>query len=213
MLSGWWLGVWGISEVQVSWNCWSSYRVTLLLSFFQLFPNSITGVPRFFFLVCCKYLHLTQLLVGPPRRQPCYTPVCKHTIESVMVPDLGVFSWYRSQFGPVAGPPFPQTLLHVCPCSSFSEEQFWVRVLDCGMVAPFFQVMPCLFIYFLKMSLFYLSTLKLSSDTPEEGIISHYEWFWPSMWLLRTELRTSGRTVSILNHWAISPDWYELFKK
>jgi len=40
MLPVWWLRVWEILGVQVSWDCWSSYRVALLLSFFQLFPNS-----------------------------------------------------------------------------------------------------------------------------------------------------------------------------
>jgi hypothetical protein len=33
---------------------------------------------------------------------------------------------------------------------------------------------------------------------------SHYRWLWVTMWLLGIELRTSGRTVSILNCWAIS---------
>jgi hypothetical protein len=51
----------------------------------------------------------------------------------------------------------------------------------------------------------YLSTLLLSSDTPEEGIWSHYGWFWATMWLLGIELRISGRAVSALNYWAISP--------
>ena len=54
-------------------------------------------------------------------------------------------------------------------------------------------------------SLFYVSTLQLSSDTPEEGIRSHYRWLWDTMWLLGFELRTSGRAASALNHWAISP--------
>jgi hypothetical protein len=49
----------GGDQVQVSWDCCSSYRVTLLLSFFQLFPNSITGVISFCPLAGCKYLHLT----------------------------------------------------------------------------------------------------------------------------------------------------------
>jgi hypothetical protein len=59
LLPGWWLSVWEISGVQVSWDCWFSYRVTLLVSFFQLFPNSTTGIPGFCPLVGCKYLHLT----------------------------------------------------------------------------------------------------------------------------------------------------------
>ena len=36
MLPGWWLSIWEISGVQVSWDCWSSYRVSLVLSFFHL---------------------------------------------------------------------------------------------------------------------------------------------------------------------------------
>jgi hypothetical protein len=32
-----------------------------------------------------------------------------------------------------------------------------------------------------------------------------YRWLWTTMWLLGIELRTSGRAVSVLNHWAISP--------
>jgi hypothetical protein len=50
-----------------------------------------------------------------------------------------------------------------------------------------------------------MSMLLLSSDTPEEGIRSHYKWLWATMRLLGIELRTSGKAVSILNHWAISP--------
>jgi len=52
-----------------------------------------------------------------------------------------------------------------------------------------------------------MSTLSdtLVSDTPEEGIGSHYRWLWATMWLLGIELRTSGRAVSALNQWAISP--------
>jgi hypothetical protein len=37
------------------------------------------------------------------------------------------------------------------------------------------------------------------------GIRSHCRWLWATMWLLGIELRTSGRAVSALNHWAISP--------
>jgi hypothetical protein len=41
--------------------------------------------------------------------------------------------------------------------------------------------------------------------TPEEGIRSHYRWFWATMWLLGIELRNSGRADSALTHWAICP--------
>ena len=57
-LPDWWSSAWEILEVQVNWDCWSSYRFSLL-SFFQLFPNSTTGVSSFCPLVGCKYLYLT----------------------------------------------------------------------------------------------------------------------------------------------------------
>ena len=38
-----------------------------------------------------------------------------------------------------------------------------------------------------------------------ECIGSHYRWLWAIVWLLGIELRTSGRAVSALNCWAISP--------
>jgi hypothetical protein len=54
----------------------------------------------------------------------------------------------------------------------------------------------------------YVSTLLLFSDTPEEGIKSHYRWLWATMGLLGIELRTPRRAVSALKHWAISPALY-----
>jgi hypothetical protein len=50
--------------------------------------------------------------------------------------------WAGSQFGPVSGPPFLQAVLWFCPLSSFTQEQFWVRVFDCGMATH-----PSLFFY------------------------------------------------------------------
>jgi hypothetical protein len=51
----------------------------------------------------------------------------------------------------------------------------------------------------------YVSTLSLSSGTPEEGIKSHYRRLPAIIWFLGIELRTSGRADGALNHWAISP--------
>jgi hypothetical protein len=50
-----------------------------------------------------------------------------------------------------------------------------------------------------------VSTLLFSSDTLEEDIWCHYRWLWATIWLLESELKTSGRAVGALNHWAISP--------
>jgi len=63
----------------------------------------------------------------------------------------------------------------------------------------------CLCLCLSKICSTYRSTLLLSSDTPEEGIRSHYRWLWATMSLLGFELRTSGRADSALNCWAISP--------
>jgi hypothetical protein len=54
----------------------------------------------------------------------------------------------------------------------------------------------------------YVTTLSLSSDTPEEGIRFCYRWLWATIWLLEIELRTSGRAISALNLWAIFPVSY-----
>lgn len=42
----------------------------------------------------------------------------------------------------------------------------------------------------------YVSTLLLSSDTPEEGTGSHYRWLLAITWLLGIEPRSSARAVS-----------------
>jgi hypothetical protein len=49
-------------------------------------------------------------------------------------------------------------------------------------------------IYFLFIFIVYKYT-ELSSDTPEEGVRSHYGWLWATMWLLGFELQTFGRAV------------------
>ena len=62
-----------------------------------------------------------------------------------------------------------------------------------------------IFYFYSFIYLLFMCTLLLSSDTPEGCIRSHYRWLWATMWLLGSDLRTSGRVVSALNHWAISP--------
>jgi hypothetical protein len=47
----------GDLRVQVSWDCWFFYGIVLLLSFFQLFPNSTTGAPIFCSLVGCASVY------------------------------------------------------------------------------------------------------------------------------------------------------------
>ena len=59
MLPSWWSSVCETLEIQVNCDCWSSYRLTLLLSIFQFFPDSTTRVSNFYPLAGYKYLHLT----------------------------------------------------------------------------------------------------------------------------------------------------------
>lgn len=51
-----------------------------------------------------------------------------------------------------------------------------------------------------------MSTLiSMYACSLETDIRSHYTWLWGTMWLLKTELRTSGRAGSALHPWPISP--------
>jgi hypothetical protein len=70
----------------------------------------------------------------------------------------------------------------------------------------------CSFFFFLLRFIYscILCICVLSSWWSEEGIRSHYRYFWTNLWLLRIELRTSGRAASALKLWAISPAWETL---
>ena len=69
---GWWLSLWELPGVQVSWHCCSSYGVVIPFSSFKPSPNSSIGLLDLSAMVGCEYLHLfSQLLVEPLRGQPC----------------------------------------------------------------------------------------------------------------------------------------------
>ena len=65
-LFGWWISLWELPGVQVSWHCWSSYGVAIPFSSFNPSPNSSIGVPDLSPVLACEYLHLSQLPVEPP---------------------------------------------------------------------------------------------------------------------------------------------------
>ena len=67
MLPCWWPIVWEISGVQVSWDCWSSYQVVLLI-YFQPLPNSTTEIPCLGINIC---ICLSQVFGGSLRGHPC----------------------------------------------------------------------------------------------------------------------------------------------
>ena len=74
------------------------------------------------------------------------------------------------------------------------------KTRSCDFCSKLFFFLKDLFIYFM-----YMNITVAGFRPPEEGIGSHNKWLWATMWLLGIELRTSGRTVSALNRWAISP--------
>jgi hypothetical protein len=146
MLPDWWPNVWEISGGQVSWDCWSFYRVAILLSLFQLFSNSTTGVSSSYKLVGCKYLHVTlsaacwvlgEVTIG------LFLWALHSISNSVRLWAPLPASPARFQLGPATGPPLPLAYLQFCPFSSFRQKQLWVRVwLWDGNPIP--QLMPYL---------------------------------------------------------------------
>ena len=133
ILPGWWLSVREVLEIQVKWDCRSSYRVALLLSFFQLFPHWNRGISSFCPLVGCKYLHLTlPAAFWVIRSTVMLGPIlwALHSLSSSVRP------WGLSQSW---APPwsfhwtsFPSGLLCFCSWRSFWQEYFWVRAFDVG---------------------------------------------------------------------------------
>jgi hypothetical protein len=67
MLPGSWSSVKEILGVQFDWDCWFSYRVAHLLSFFQLSPNSTTASIHWLDINICIWLF--QLPLGSSERQ------------------------------------------------------------------------------------------------------------------------------------------------
>ena len=126
MLSGWWLCVWKFLSVQISWDCWSSYIITLIFSFFHHSSNLTIGVSNFSPKVGCKYLCLS------------------HLAAIVIVSCLGASSWDGSQVKLITRPTFPQTLLHFHPWSSFRLEQLLVKNFASVLTTPFPQLRPWL---------------------------------------------------------------------
>ena len=120
---------------------------------------------------------LRELLVGLLRGQLCQAHVCKHIIASIMS-GLSALPGDGSQVGTVIGPSYLQSFLHFCPCSSFRQENFWVRNFDYGLVNPV-PLLEALSIYW-RQTLLVLSPhcwafwLRSASLSPESLSPSRY---------------------------------------
>ena len=62
MLFGWWLRLWELPGIQISWHCCSSSGVAIPFSPFNPTPNSSTAVQDLSLMVGCKYLHVSVQL-------------------------------------------------------------------------------------------------------------------------------------------------------
>jgi hypothetical protein len=78
------------------------------------------------------------------------------------------------------------------------NQKSWL--FDCWRITqPLFSKFFFFFkIYLLHVCEYIVTVFRHTSDP-------YYRWLWATMWLLGIELRTSGRAVSALNHWDISP--------
>ena len=113
-----------------------------------------TGVFKLNFYVSCTSRQ-------PLRGQPFKAPVCKHTAASVILSGL--------EMDPELG--FALSLYSVFNlCNSFRQEQFWVRIFDCGMATSSLHLMPCpstgggLYNFPLHFWAFHLKSLPLSPE-------------------------------------------------
>jgi hypothetical protein len=101
MLFGWWLGLWELPRVQVSWHFWLSYWVAIPFSSFSPSPNSSIGVPNLHPMLGYIFICLSQLLVKPLTGQPWQAPLFKNNIASVIVSRIGADPWDESPVGPI----------------------------------------------------------------------------------------------------------------
>jgi hypothetical protein len=68
------------------------------------------------------------------RRPLCY--VCKHNRVSLIVSEIGNFTWSVFQTGPVIGWLLLYYLLHLYPCASCSQDKFWVEEFLVRLISP-----------------------------------------------------------------------------
>ena len=106
------------------------------------------------------------------------------------------------------------------PSTEFCSQQCHLLLNGFGNVPYKVSVFFLSFFLFLVVNLFYVCEYTVCSLQKNQKRESHpitdgpcYRWLWATIWLLGIEHRTSGRAVTALNHWAISPAWVSLFLK
>ena len=64
-----------------------------------------------------------------------HVPVFNHNRVLLIVSGIGSCSWDGSQFRAIIVWPFPLFLFYLCPCTSFTEDTFWVECFVGGLVS------------------------------------------------------------------------------
>jgi hypothetical protein len=95
---------------------------------------ALTSPLGFPYSVQCLAVYISicigQDLADPLRRQLYQAPVSKHFLASAIVSGLGVCMWDGSQVGQALhGLSFSLCSI-LCPCISFRQEQYWVKILE-----------------------------------------------------------------------------------
>ena len=64
-------------------------------------------------------------------------------MAAAIISDYGAYALNGSQVRPVIVWPFFQSLLHFQPCFSFTQEHFWVKHFEDGLLTPSISCGPC----------------------------------------------------------------------
>jgi len=82
-------------------------------------------------MVGCICICISHLLAKPLRGHLYQAPVSKHFLASAIVPWLCVCTWDGSLGNAVSGGPFQSLFcLFFCPCISYRQKQFWVKIFE-----------------------------------------------------------------------------------
>jgi len=97
MLFGWWLTLWELPCIWVSWCC--SYGVAIPFRSFSPSPNSSIGVPDLSPRFGSKYLHLSQSASGRVSYKTAILDSClqvQHSISNSVKPWCPTLRWIRN---------------------------------------------------------------------------------------------------------------------
>jgi hypothetical protein len=124
------------------------------------------------------HICICQDLAETLRRQLCQSPVSKNFVASAIVSGFGVCMWDGSLCWVVSGCPFLQSLLYSCPCISFRQEQFWVKIfIWVGRPTPQLGGMPNLWIWFWQVLPPLCGVFQLMSSLWSPGdLLSWHIW-------------------------------------